>query len=578
MARVIQSVFELKDKFSPGLRKIKKGSAEYRRNLRDLKRTGVATFKAIKVGLVATSAAVVGAGVGFSALVNKTAQAGDRIDKMSQQLGLSRQGFQELDYILGQNGLSIDRLSTGMRSLTGNMDGVRKGTQGSIDLFNRLGLDSSVAALSQEEAFKKVVSAFQGMEEGAEKSYLAQQIFGASGQQLLPMLNDQEGSIESLIENYDKLGGAMSDEAIDNSVKLTDTLNDLKIGIKGAFQSLAAPALPYFSNGIQWLVDKIPLVKQFGIDAFNSIREAIDSNIERFDSVRSVFFEIKEMIVSAFGPDGEGGGAIAWLLDSAIPALVEGIAMILEKAAETYYFFRDNWSLISPLLYGIVGALTAYYTITKALIIAKHAWTAAQWALNVAMNANPLGLIVLGIGALIAVGVLLVKNWDNIKLAGQKVWNGILGAVEWGVNKYLDYLDFLIQNVLKGVNFVINQMNKIPGLDVQNVEFGIGNVDFGGAKFDTTGKEFDFGSKKKEPEDENFEDVIKDFDKEQEFKITQQKASTDNLAHELHENTSILKETRGGGNNIKVTVNGSDLTAEEIADKLIPRIERKLFA
>lgn len=43
--------------------------------------------------------------------------------------------------------------------------------------------------------------------------------------------------------------------------------------------------------------------------------------------------------------------------------------------------------------------------------------TAAQWALNVAMNANPLGLIVIGLMAVIGAIVLVVKYWDNIKTA-----------------------------------------------------------------------------------------------------------------------------------------------------------------
>lgn len=61
----------------------------------------------------------------------------------------------------------------------------------------------------------------------------------------------------------------------------------------------------------------------------------------------------------------------------------------------------------------VITALTGIGSFIAALITA----TAAQWGLNIAMNANPIGLIVLGIAAVIAAIVLVVKYWDQIKAA-----------------------------------------------------------------------------------------------------------------------------------------------------------------
>ena len=56
-----------------------------------------------------------------------------------------------------------------------------------------------------------------------------------------------------------------------------------------------------------------------------------------------------------------------------------------------------------------------------AVNIVQGAWaaiqgvcTAAQWALNAAMTANPIGIIIVAIGALIAIGVAMWMNWDSI--------------------------------------------------------------------------------------------------------------------------------------------------------------------
>lgn len=62
--------------------------------------------------------------------------------------------------------------------------------------------------------------------------------------------------------------------------------------------------------------------------------------------------------------------------------------------------------------------------------------TIAQWALNVAMNANPIGLIVLGIAAVIAAIVLVVKYWDTIKAAIARFASWILknNPFAWLIN------------------------------------------------------------------------------------------------------------------------------------------------
>ncbi|MGL5962088.1 MAG: hypothetical protein ACRCZ0_09085, partial [Cetobacterium sp.] len=51
--------------------------------------------------------------------------------------------------------------------------------------------------------------------------------------------------------------------------------------------------------------------------------------------------------------------------------------------------------------------------------------TAKQWALNIALNANPIGLIVGAVAALVAGGILLYKNFDKIKESAMALWEGL---------------------------------------------------------------------------------------------------------------------------------------------------------
>ena len=54
---------------------------------------------------------------------------------------------------------------------------------------------------------------------------------------------------------------------------------------------------------------------------------------------------------------------------------------------------------------------------------ATNAVTIAQWAWNAALTANPIGLVILAIGALVASGIWLINNWDTVKAWFTTLWD-----------------------------------------------------------------------------------------------------------------------------------------------------------
>jgi len=86
----------------------------------------------------------------------------------------------------------------------------------------------------------------------------------------------------------------------------------------------------------------------------------------------------------------------------------------------------------------IAAAATATWTaVTKAAAIATKIWTGFQAALNLVMSINPISLIVLAIGALVAAIVVAYKNSETFRNIVQAAWQGIQTAVSFAWNNVI---------------------------------------------------------------------------------------------------------------------------------------------
>lgn len=136
---------------------------------------------------------------------------------------------------------------------------------------------------------------------------------------------------------------------------------------------------------------------------------------------------------------------IATLMTNAVEWSVNTACIIANKAALIAHKAVGGvvWLMQQAAALGVASAAwihnTAMMVVNKAGMVASAvasgvatgataALTAAQWALNAAFVATPIGWIVLGLAAVVAAGVALYKNWDTVKAKAGEVWNSIKTA------------------------------------------------------------------------------------------------------------------------------------------------------
>ena len=113
-------------------------------------------------------------------------------------------------------------------------------------------------------------------------------------------------------------------------------------------------------------------------------------------------------------------------------AFLPALSLGAELAGNFSRYLSENSEVMSGLIItvgllagGVLianGAIKAYETIATAA-------TAAQWLWNVAMTANPIGLIIAAIGLIIAIIVLWITHWDELSKKVGDFFNSLFGWV-----------------------------------------------------------------------------------------------------------------------------------------------------
>jgi len=233
--------------------------------------------------------------------------------------------------------------------------------------------------------------------------------FVDSAGHMLPMveiLAEIKNKFEDLSElkNSDALKKAFgSDEAVKFIKGLIDKQDELVQSQKDINKEM--------NNGTE-LVDQMANAMQRG-QGFTLMSQ----NISILSSkIGLVFMPAATLGAKAIGKLTEG---IGWFIDTFpnISAVIGGGVMTFFSLAAAV-----KVATLSQLLFSLAST-TLQLGILKSVGLTQL-WTGVQWALNAAMTANPIGLVIAGIGALVALGVTLYNSWKPF----HDLWDSIFGS------------------------------------------------------------------------------------------------------------------------------------------------------
>jgi hypothetical protein len=169
-----------------------------------------------------------------------------------------------------------------------------------------------------------------------------------------------------------------------------------------------------------------PLVQQLFVwgerigDVFSGIWEGVKETL-------GVVIEILGVLGSVVGwVIGWVVKGIAWFND--LTGATAKLSGGTQEASTWFHRFGDVIGFVVGMWAVYRAGLIAYQVAAAAAKIATALWTPEQWSLNAAMDANPIGLIVIAIAAVIVAIVLLIKHYDDLQLSSYETARAIRAA------------------------------------------------------------------------------------------------------------------------------------------------------
>ena len=375
---------DLKVKLNADVRKYEKA---LRKAERDTKGFGDKLGKTAKVA----GAALAGVGVAAGAMTKKFLSAGDDLDKMSGRTGIAVEELQKFGFAAEQSGTDLATFEKAILKQSKILNDAKDGLASATDSLDALGVSvEDLDGLNPDEQFLVLADALSEVDDAGERAALAQEIFGKSGAQLLPLVKDGADGITALGDQLEETGNIMSTEAATAAAQFNDSMNVLKQ------QGLAA-----------------------GQEAFAALAPTLANVADKFANMSPKTKLVTAGLVAAVPAAAKAGEVLRGL--SGVTQALSGVkkAFVAVVNAERLATLRKTVA-------------------TVAATVAEKAATAGQWLLNAALSANPIGIVIIAITALVAALVVAYTKSETFREIVQNVWEKVRAAFETAIAAIMD--------------------------------------------------------------------------------------------------------------------------------------------
>jgi hypothetical protein len=211
----------------------------------------------LKVALTGLAAATA-AGAGLAALVRHASEVGRETSVLADRLGVTTDQLQELRFIGERFSLSLASIETGLRQLEIAAVKASQGNATMAQAFAKAGISVKDAAgqiRPSVDLMRDLADAMAKARTPAERTALAVQLFGRTGEKFLPFLKDGAKGFDAMRERAHALGLVISEDAVKSLVELNAQFNEVESSVKSSIRTFSVGLVPSFREVLTAITD-----------------------------------------------------------------------------------------------------------------------------------------------------------------------------------------------------------------------------------------------------------------------------------------------------------------------------------
>ncbi len=411
----------------------------------------------VTLAFTGIATAATAAGVGVFKLAQSGGEAADQSGKAAEKAGLQVEAYGRLAFAAERADVSLETFQSGMNRLNKTLGAAASGSKDALKQFADLGVtifDAKGQLRPTEAIIQDIAGAFARMPNGARKSALAIALFGKSGAELIPFLNEGAQGLRALGREAERLGIVFTEQQFQLGDRLGDAIGDVGIAVRALKNQLGLLFAPAIIAGAETLREFIVrnkdalielgrVVERVATGFLSDLVNALAGNDAR---VRRPWILVWRNAIVQFGSD--------------VAAVVNGVILPLFRAIrDAAQFVADAVNkvfgpkitggqlIITALLlqllgvFKLVGSAVGVVTRGLALLVSGFRLLTAGGALGGAVSL--FRLLLAGAGSFLALipalvgwpalrgaggcaaGAAIVIFWDDIKAAALAAWEFI---------------------------------------------------------------------------------------------------------------------------------------------------------
>lgn len=193
-------------------------------------------------------AAAIAAGVLGTAMLymaKETIDAMDQMNAAAQKTGITVEMLSQLGYAAKMSNVETEAFTQSMVKFNRTIAEAQSGTGDAAEAFKALGISQKdLRSMNPSDLLLQTADGFAKYADGANKTALAVALFGRSGADLIPLLNEGSAGINAMREEADKLGATMSTSAAVAADQFNDNVDKMIVKMKSFVKSIVSEVIP----------------------------------------------------------------------------------------------------------------------------------------------------------------------------------------------------------------------------------------------------------------------------------------------------------------------------------------------